>query len=59
MPEKENMSTSCGFEYTQRWLDANYYKTTTQEDWLNWYSNHCGKCIHMCEICMFEESIDE
>lgn len=53
--EKLDMSSTCKFEYNQRWMDANVYKTTSQEDWLKWYREHCLKCKYMCDICMHGE----
>jgi len=25
----------------------------TNEEFQKWYDENCGKCIHMCEICMY------
>lgn len=65
MGEKEkkivrvDMSEHCGFKYEEYWYKANEEKTMSQEDWHAWYNSNCGNCIHMCEICMYGENVDE
>jgi hypothetical protein len=53
--KKTDMSKACNFEYEDKWIAANTNKTLSQEEWLKWYNAHCGQCIHMGEICMFDE----
>ena len=53
--EKQDMSNCCKFKYDEYWMNANYYKTMSQEVWLNWYRDNCGKCQYMSEICMYGE----
>lgn len=52
---KQDMSQSCGFGYNDYWIKANELHTMSQEDWKEWYGEHCGKCQYMCEICMYGE----
>lgn len=53
--KKQDMSSDCGFQYERKWVEANIHKTLSQEEWMEWYNSNCGKCIHMCEVCMFGE----
>lgn len=52
---KLDMSNLCNFKYEEFWMKANYYKTMEQDEWMEWYLKHCGKCKYMCEICMHGE----
>jgi hypothetical protein len=52
---RTDMSGTCEFKYDEYWMAANHYHTMSQEDWMKWYNEHCGKCIYMCEICMHGE----
>ena len=53
--DKSDMSNLCDFKYEEHWIKANRDRTMPQEDWMKWYMNNCGKCIYMCEICMYGE----
>ena len=53
IPEKCDMSGTCGFKYDEDWMQANHYHTMPQDEWDKWYWEHCGKCKYMCEICMY------
>jgi hypothetical protein len=55
MSNKQDMSKECDFKYNEYWLAANKLYTMSQDDWSKWYSEHCGKCQYMCEICMYGE----
>lgn len=55
MPEKKDMSNSCDFMYQDYWTKANVTHELTQEDWMQWYNEHCANCKYMCEICMYGE----
>lgn len=55
MPEKCDMSGTCGFKYDEYWMKVNHYHTMPQDEWNKWYNEHCGKCQYMCEICMHGE----
>lgn len=55
---KVDMSSTCEFKYTEYWMKANMEGTLSEEDWYKWYDAHCGKCIYMCEICMYGEAPD-
>lgn len=55
MPEKCDMSGTCGFKYDEYWMRANHYHTMPQDEWNKWYNEHCGRCQYMCEICMHGE----
>lgn len=52
---KEDMSKNCSFKYNEYWSAANHYRTMSQLEWIKWYSENCGKCQYMCEICMYGE----
>lgn len=54
---KTDMSKQCGFRYTEYWVSANVDGTMSQEEFNSWYSENCGKCIYMGEVCMYDESI--
>ena len=50
-----DMHESCGFQYFDLWRKANVTGELSQDEWSQWYSNHCGKCQYMSEICMYGE----
>ena len=52
---KQDMSKTCDFKYEEYWMKANHYHIMSQDEWMKWYSEHCGKCLHMCEVCMCGE----
>lgn len=52
---KADMSKTCGLKYDEYWMKANFYRTMSQEEWINWYMNNCDKCKYMCEVCMLGE----
>lgn len=53
---KQDMSKMCNFKYEENWIKANHDKTMEQEEWDKWFSEYCGKCKYMCEICMYGEN---
>ena len=54
--DKEDMSEYCDFKYNEYWLAANQLHTMPQDEWNQWFDEHCGKCKYMCEICMYGET---
>ena len=53
--EKCDMSGTCRFKYDEYWMQVDHYHTMSQDKWNKWYREHCAKCTHMCEICMYGE----
>ena len=53
--EKLDMSKACDFKYEDYWKDANALRVMSQEDWRRWFSEHCGRCKYMGEVCMYTE----
>lgn len=51
--EKIDMSATCW-----PWQEAMRCKKErgeiTNEQWEQWYDDHCAKCIYESEICMYE-----
>ena len=54
-PNKDNMSSTCDFKYEEYWKAANIHGSMSQDVWMKWFNEHCGKCVHMNEICMYGE----
>ena len=50
---RKDMSQTCGFHYREYWVKANCDGTMSQEEWMDWFDNHCAKCFWMSEICMY------
>jgi hypothetical protein len=55
---KEDMSKECGFKDAEMYY-AWYENKISQEEYDLYWNKYCGKCIHMCDICMCGEEPDE
>ena len=53
--DKIDMSSTCGFKDAEMW-HKHYNHEITDEEFNKYWDNNCGKCIHMCEICMYGEN---
>lgn len=54
--DKIDMSSICGFKDAEMWYKC-YNREITDEEFNIYWDNNCGKCVHMCEICMYGENI--
>lgn len=54
---KQDMSATCGFKDSEMWHKRDQGEISDNE-FDSYWDNNCGKCIHMCEICMCGEEPD-
>lgn len=52
---KQDMSKVCAFKCDEYRYKAHVTHEISEEAWVNWYQNYCGKCQYMCEVCMYGE----
>lgn len=51
---KQDMSKNCNFGYQTMWMKRDS-REISEEEFRQWYNEHCANCLYMNEICMFED----
>lgn len=54
VPEKADMSSTCGMHYGEYWRAVHIDHTMAQKDFDEWLANNCSRCNQMSDICMKE-----
>ena len=51
---KQDMSKICNLNYETMWCKRDN-EEISEEEFMQWYNEHCAKCEWMSEICMCGE----